>query len=375
MTATENVHRPAWKDEQISRIKQDIKTHDVVAVVSIQGIPARQFQDMRSELKDVANIKVVRNTLIYRALEQSGESTLKLFEKVEGQTALIFTNLNPFKLFKLLENSKTPAPAKAGENAPRDIIVEKGPTSFRPGPIVGDLQNAGPAKAGENAPRDIIVEKGPTSFRPGPIVGDLQNAGIPAAIEKGKIVIRETKTVVKTGEPISARLADVLQRLEIYPMEVGLYLRAAYDGNIIYTSKDLKIDEATYFDQFVSAVSNALNLSINAEYPTTQTITTLLQKGSIEGITLALEAEIFEPEVLEILLLRAKNAAMWLVNKLPNDALDDDLIALKGTATTVPQSDEVERTEEEKQTEGEEEETSEAKDAESGMAGLGALFE
>jgi large subunit ribosomal protein L10 len=157
-------------------------------------------------------------------------------------------------------------------------------------------------------------------------------------------------------------------------MEVGLYLRAAYDGNIIYTSKDLKIDEATYFDQFVSAVSNALNLSINAEYPTTQTITTLLQKGSIEGITLALEAEIFEPEVLEILLLRAKNEAMWLVNKLPNDALDDDLIALKGTATTVPQSDEVERAEEEKQTEGEEE-TSEANDAESGMAGLGALFE
>jgi len=62
------------------------------------------------------------------------------------------------------------------------------------------------------------------------------------------------------------------------------------------------------------------------------------------------------------------------VNKLPNDALDDDLIALKGTATTVPQSDEVERAEEEKQTEGEEE-TSEANDAESGMAGLGALFE
>ncbi|MDD1725308.1 MAG: 50S ribosomal protein L10, partial [Euryarchaeota archaeon] len=198
MTATENVHRPAWKDEQISRIIADVKTHDVFAVVSIQGIPARQFQDMRSELKNVAKIQVARNTLIHRALEQSGESTLKLFEYVEGQTALIFTNLNPFKLFKLLENSKTPAPAKAGEKAPRDIIVEKGPTSFRPGPIVGDLQNA----------------------------------GIPAAIEKGKIVIRETKTVAKTGEPISARLADVLQRLEIHPMEVGLYLRAAYDGDV-----------------------------------------------------------------------------------------------------------------------------------------------
>jgi len=340
MTAAENVHRPAWKDEEISHIKADVKTHDVVAVVSIHGIPARQFQDMRAELKNVAKIQVARNTLIHRALEQSGESTLKLFENVEGQTALIFTNLNPFKLFKLIENSKTPAPAKAGEKAPRDIIVEKGPTSFRPGPIVGDLQNA----------------------------------GIPAAIEKGKIVIRETKTVVKTGEPISARLADVLQRLEIYPMEVGLYLRAAYDGDVIYTSEDLKIDEQAFFNQVVSAVSNALNLSINIGYPTSLTVETLLQKGTFEGMTLGLEAEIFEPEVLKILLLRAHKVAMWLVNELPNDALDEDLIALKGATMTLTQSPEAEQAVEEKHTQ-EDEWANETKDAESGMAGLGALFE
>jgi|SRR5665647_11092 Ribosomal protein L10 len=340
MTAAENVHRPAWKDEEISHIKADVKTHDVVAVVSIHGIPARQFQDMRAELKNVAKIQVARNTLIHRALEQSGESTLKLFENVEGQTALIFTNLNPFKLFKLIENSKTPAPAKAGEKAPRDIIVEKGPTSFRPGPIVGDLQNA----------------------------------GIPAAIEKGKIVIRETKTVVKTGEPISARLADVLQRLEIYPMEVGLYLRAAYDGDVIYTSEDLKIDEQAFFNQVVSAVSNALNLSINIGYPTSLTVETLLQKGTFEGMTLGLEAEIFEPEVLKILLLRAHKVAMWLVNELPNDALDEDLIALKGATMTLTQSPEAEQAVEEKHTQ-EDEGANETKDAESGMAGLGALFE
>jgi large subunit ribosomal protein L10 len=340
MTTAENVHRPAWKDEEISHIKADVKTHDVVAVVSIHGIPARQFQDMRAELKNVAKIQVARNTLIHRALEQSGESTLKLFENVEGQTALIFTNLNPFKLFKLIENSKTPAPAKAGEKAPRDIIVEKGPTSFRPGPIVGDLQNA----------------------------------GIPAAIEKGKIVIRETKTVVKTGEPISARLADVLQRLEIYPMEVGLYLRAAYDGDVIYTSEDLKIDEQAFFNQVVSAVSNALNLSINIGYPTSLTVETLLQKGTFEGMTLGLEAEIFEPEVLKILLLRAHKVAMWLVNELPNDALDEDLIALKGATMTLTQSPEAEQAVEEKHTQ-EDEEANETKDAESGMAGLGALFE
>jgi large subunit ribosomal protein L10 len=62
MTAAENVHRPAWKDEEISYIKADVKTYDVVAVVSIHGIPARQFQNMRAELKDVAKIQVARNT-------------------------------------------------------------------------------------------------------------------------------------------------------------------------------------------------------------------------------------------------------------------------------------------------------------------------
>jgi large subunit ribosomal protein L10 len=185
MAVAEDVHRPVWKDEAVDGIKADVKAHDVIAVVSIHGIPARQFQAIRAELKDIAKVQVARNTLIHRALEESGASTLKLFQDVEGQTALIFTNLSPFKLFKLLENSRTPAPAKAGERAPRDIIVEKGPTSFRPGPIVGDLQNA----------------------------------GIPAAIEKGKIVIRETKTVAKEGKSISARLADVLQRLEIYPID------------------------------------------------------------------------------------------------------------------------------------------------------------
>ena len=340
MAVAENVHRPVWKDEEINRIKAGTKEHDVIAVVSIHGIPARQFQGIRAELKDVAKIQVARNTLIHRALEQSGEATLKLFENVEGPTALIFTNLNPFKLFKLLESSRTPAPAKAGEKAPRDIIVEEGPTSFRPGPIVGDLQNA----------------------------------GIPAAIEKGKIVIRDTKTVVKAGEAISARLADVLQRLEIYPMEVGLYLRAAYDGDVIYRPEDLRIDEQAYFGQFVSAISGALNLSINIQYPTSLTVATLLQKGSFEAMSLALEAEIFEPEVLRILLSRAHSVAMALVDELPNDALDDELIALKGAAATAPQPVEAAPPQEEEKAH-EEEEANETKESESGMAGLGALFE
>jgi len=338
MAATTNVHRPAWKDDEITNIKAEVKAHEVTAVVSIQGIPARQFQRIRAELRDVAKIQVARNTLIHRALAEVGETTLQLFENVEGQTALIFTDLNPFKLFKLLENSRTAAPAKAGDRAPNDLIVQKGPTSFRPGPIVGDLQNV----------------------------------GIPAAIEKGKIVIRETKTVAKAGEVINARLADILQRFEIYPMEVGLYLRAAYDGDMLYVSKDLYIDEQAYFGQFVSAVSKALNLSINAAYPTSLTASTLLQKGSFEAMNLGIKAEIFEPEVLKALLSKAQAAALVLVYKLPNEALDDALIALKNAQVSAPKSDK-EKTVPQKEEETSEDENDE-KESESGMEGLGALF-
>lgn len=340
MAAIENVHRPVWKDDEVTSIKAEAETHKVIAVVSIHGIPARQFQNIRAELRDVARIKVARNTLIHRAFEEAGETMLKLFENAEGQTALVFTDLNPFKLFKLLENSRTPAPAKAGDRAPTDIIVEKGATSFRPGPIVGDLQNA----------------------------------GIPAAIEKGKIVIRETKTVAKAGEAISVRLAGVLQRLEIYPMEVGLYLRAAYDGDVLYVPEDLRINEKAYFGQFVLAVSNALNLSINTAYPTSLTAAPLLQKASFEAMNLAVNAEIFEPEVLKTLLLRAQAVALTLVNKLPNEALDDELIALKDAQATAPESVEEQLAQKKEDEESKEKEEDEAKESESGMEGLGALF-
>ncbi len=340
MAAIDNVHRPAWKDDEVTSIKAEAETHKVIAVVSIHGIPARQFQNIRAELRDVARIKVARNTLIHRALEEAGETTLKLFENIEGQTALVFTDLNPFKLFKLLENSRTPAPAKAGDRAPTDIIVKKGATSFRPGPIVGDLQNA----------------------------------GIPAAIEKGKIVIRETKTVAKAGEAISVRLAGVLQRLEIYPMEVGLYLRAAYDGDVLYVPENLHIDEKAYFGQFVLAVSNALNLSINTAYPTSLTAAPLLQKASFEAMNLAVNAEIFEPEVLKTLLSRAQAVALTLVNKLPNEALDDELIALKDAHASAPESVKEQPVQKKEDEESKENEEDEAKESESGMEGLGALF-
>src|SRR5207247_7884686 len=100
--------------------------------------------------------------LLRLALEKANTkkpAPVKLGQKIEGQTAVVTADINTFRLLKELEATKTRAPARGGEVAPEDLWV----------------------RAGE------------TPFKPGPVVGELQKAGIPAAIERGKVVIRQYK--------------------------------------------------------------------------------------------------------------------------------------------------------------------------------------
>lgn len=332
-------HIPQWKKDEIEEIKSLIKSHPLFGIIGIAGIPAKQLQGMRRDLKDIAVLKVARNTLVKRALAESGEDVQEMADYIDVQTALVFTDQNPFKLYKLLEQSKSPAPIKAGTIAPKDIIVEAGPTSFPPGPILGDMQGA----------------------------------GIPAAIDGGSVVIKETKVVAKEGEPVSQKLASMLTRLEIYPMEVGLNLNAVCEAGSIYTPDVLAVDEDKYFSDFTAAIQQAFNLSVNAVYPTSATISTLITKAVSEARNVGIEATVFEPELMETLLGKA-NSQMLSVASVASgnneDAVDDELkTALGAAATTAVVTETVAEESVEDETEEKEEEAEEG-----GMAGLGALF-
>jgi len=276
-----SIHIPKWKKDEIEDIKKLITTHSSVGIIGVHGIPSNQLQLMRKSLRGVADLKMCRNSLIDRALAESSSDVKQINKYVEDQTALLFTNENPFKLFKLLEKGKTSAPIKAGAVSPKDIIVEKGPTSFPPGPIVGELTGA----------------------------------GIPAGIEGGKVVIRETKTVARKGDVVDAKLASILSRLEIHPMELGLDLRAVYEKGMIYESKILSVDETTYTNNLMLAVQRAFNLSVNSAYPAKATISILLTKAASQSRNLAINAEIIMPEIIDVLLGKA-NAQMMSIARL-----------------------------------------------------------
>jgi large subunit ribosomal protein L10 len=264
-------HLPTWKQDEVAEIKKNAKAYTLIGLVDMYGIPAQQVQQIRRNLRGKAVIKVTRNTLIKHAFEDIGGDVKNLSKYISGHSAIIFTNDNPFKLFKQLEKTKTKMAAKAGEKAPEDIVIEKGPTSFKPGPIVGELQQA----------------------------------GIPAAIEGGKVKIRETKTVVKKGAVISAKLAVVLAKLDIKPMDVGLALQAAYHEGGIFEPSVLAVDETVILGQMQLAATQAFNLSVNASIPTKDTMDAILTKAVREARGLAVEAAIYEKDVIDAIIGKA----------------------------------------------------------------------
>lgn len=101
--ATEHrtAHIPQWNIDEIESIKQLIGRYSVVGVAGIRDIPAKQLQEMRRNMKDDVKIRIYRNNLIHRALDDSDSDLSPMGSSVNDQTALVFTDLNPFKLYKL----------------------------------------------------------------------------------------------------------------------------------------------------------------------------------------------------------------------------------------------------------------------------------
>ncbi|MDR3102556.1 MAG: 50S ribosomal protein L10 [Methanocalculaceae archaeon] len=275
--ATYTHHLPAWKREEVEGIVENAGRHELVGLVNIYGIPARQFQQIRRNLHGSAIVKVARNTLVEHAFNELGGYFINLNSHVSKYSALIFADGNPFKLFKALEQTKTKRAAKAGEITPEDIVVLAGPTSFKPGPIVGELQQA----------------------------------GIPAAIDGGKVKIKETKTVVKADQAVNKKQANVLAKLDIKPMPVGLSLLAVcYEGEI-YLPDVLGVDEEAYKAQIILAALQGFNLAINAAIPTScpQVTEAQIAKAVREARNLGVETPIYEPGVIEMIISKAYRQA------------------------------------------------------------------
>lgn len=334
---------PEWKQSEVEELEAFISSYETIGIVSVTGIPSRQLQLMRADLHGVAALRMSRNTLITRALENVDEGIESLGEYVTGQVGIIGSNENPFTLFRRLEDSKTPAPISAGEVAPNDIVIPEGDTGMDPGPFVGELQTVGAA----------------------------------AQIIDGSIRVTEESVVAVTDDVVSDDLANVLSELEIEPKEVGLDLRAVVAEGTLFQPDELAIDLDEYRSDIQAASARATSLSVGAGIPTSQTMSVILGSARRNARSVGLAAHVESPEILGDLFGQADAELRSLAQFLPDDVLPEEL---RGTPDEAVGEADEEREEQAKEQEEEPESDADAADDDedddddSAGEGIGAMF-
>ena len=299
----------------------------------MENLPAKQLHNMRVQLRDSVLIRMTKRRLLTVAIENSKKDGIKeLIPHLKGMPALLFTNASPFTLFKTLKKNKS----KTG------------------------------IKGGQIAPNDIVVPAGPTSFAPGPVIGEMGSVGIKAGIDAGKVAVKADSLVAKKGDEVSSLLAGLLTRLGIEPMEIGLDLTAVCENGGILTKAVLDIDEDQYISDVTTAASWAFNLAVNTAFLTEETTPVLIQKAFADAKALAIGEDILTDLTVGDTLAKANNQMMGLASMLPDEALSAEIIGTKAATPVIEAAP--------ASVDAKPEEKKEEKEAPDAAAGLGALF-
>lgn len=271
---------------EVEEIAELVRKHKVIGIASLQKVRAAQLQAFKKNLAGTVYMRVFKNTLMRRAVENCKErpELSKLMKYLTGPNVYLLTDLNPFNLVLMLEKGKVKTTAKSGDIAAFDVVVPAGNTGQPPGPIISQL----------NA------------------------VGLPTRIESGSVWVNKDTLVVKEGEVISERLASILSKLGIKPVEAGLAMKIAFDEGLIITEEQLRLDVDGTRKNVESAFADAFALSLSVAYPTEDNMVTLLQIAHREAYSLSVNAAAPTKETIEDLIRKAHMEMLSLSSRVPN---------------------------------------------------------
>lgn len=242
----EKTHVSEEKKQVVSELTKLAKEKKTILIASIKNIPGSQFQEIVKKLRGKAIVKVPKKNLIFRALDSAdGKEIQSLKDKIGDSFAILFSDLDPFKLAGNLMKYKSASKAKPGQIAPKDIEIEAGPTELIPGPAISEL---------------------------GAI-------GLQVKVENGKLTIKESKVVVKEGEKIKPNVADVMSKLDIKPFSIGFTPICAFDNEEKKLYANIKIDKEKTIEDLKYAFGKALPFAVEIGYITKDTITFMIGKA------------------------------------------------------------------------------------------------
>jgi large subunit ribosomal protein L10 len=234
-------------------------------------VRATQLMTIRKKFRDEIKITVIKNKVAKKAFENVKEiqGLDNLSEQLEGQSALMFTNINPFKLNSILSQNKVFLPAKGG-----------------------DIAN-----------KEIIIPAGNTGIAPGPVLSEFKEANVTTKIDQGSIWVNKDTTVARSGQIISQKLASLMSKLNIKPIEAGISVTFAISDGLIFNESELSIDLKEYKNELIRSFQEAIALATASSYVTKDTIGPLITKAHQHAVALSRESRYLSRENLENTLL------------------------------------------------------------------------
>ncbi len=273
---------PKRKTQMYQQLQELPKKYKVLALVKITKVRASQILPLRKKLKGEVEFVSIKDKVAQKALEKVDVPGIKeIIEELKGQCMFMFTNMSPFKLNVLLAKNKMMLAARGGDISSIDIVV--------------------PAKN--------------TGIAPGPMLTEFKEAGIPTKIDQGTIWISKETTPVKKGQVINDKLAPLLGKLDIKPVEAGIALYSAIEDGLKYSEEELVIDVEKIRDEFAQAHQQAISLSIEAAYVTPDNIELILSKAAQSGRSVSIESGFMTDETKEQILQKADSQARALTDQ------------------------------------------------------------
>jgi large subunit ribosomal protein L10 len=201
-----------------------------------------------------------------KILESDGRSK-GLIKYLDGTTAIVLSNKDPFELYSEFKSNMLKLAAKPNQKAPYDIFINSGETTLQPGQAVTELKQA----------------------------------GIDVQIQKGKVVINKDK-IIKEGDTITTGLSKALHTLGIKPIVTSIAPSVVFADGILFTQKALGITSESLSMDIAKAVNQTIALSYAANIINGFTVKSMVIKAYSNATYLGVEYKLYDKGIIEKLL-------------------------------------------------------------------------
>jgi|SRR5919112_454006 large subunit ribosomal protein L10 len=280
---TEGKRYPKKKRIMYSELQELPKNYDVIALSKMTKVRATQLMMIRKKLRNDIKILIIKNKVAQRAFEKIKDvrGLESLSKELEGQCGLIFTQISPFKLNLIFDQNKVLLPAKGGDIASKQISIPAGNTGITPGPVLSEFKEA----------------------------------NVPTKIDQGSIWVSRDTVIARQGEVISQKLASLMSKLNIKPIEAGITLNFAIAAGLVLRESDLKINLEEYHNEMSRSFQEALALAMEAGYITSETIVPLLLKAHQKATALSSESGYISKDTIGLVIPMAQSKALTVGNE------------------------------------------------------------